>query len=66
MKKQHAKLIFDDDDGVGIVKFSPDFATEHWVTQADALTDWIHALQSEYERVLDIAYEVDLLERGDQ
>ena len=57
MKKQYVKLIFDDDDGVGIVKFSPGFATEHWVTQADALTDWIHALQREYEK---------LLERSDQ
>jgi len=66
MKTKFAQLVFDDDDGVGIVKFSPTFATEHWVTQADALTDWIHALQSEYERVLDIAYEVELLERGDQ
>lgn len=53
MKTQHAKLIFDDDDGVGIVKFSPGFATEDWVTQADALTDWIHALQEEYAKLLE-------------
>ena len=53
MKTKFAQLIFDDDDGVGIVKFSPTFATEHWVTQADALTDWIHAQQSEYEKLLE-------------
>jgi len=53
MKTKFAQLIFDDDDGVGIVKFSPTFATEHWVTQADALTDWIYALQREYEKLLE-------------
>ena len=57
MKTQYAKLIFDDDDGVGIVKFSPTFAAEHWVTQADALTDWIHALQEEYAKLLERADE---------
>lgn len=56
MKTKFAQLVFDDDEGVGIVKFSAGFATEHWVTQADALTDWIHALQEEYAK---------LLERGD-
>lgn len=53
MKTKFAQLVFDDDDGVGIVKFSPGFADEHWVTQADALTDWIHALRGEYEKLLE-------------
>jgi len=53
MKTKFAQLVFDDDEGVGIVKFSAGFATEHWVTQADALTDWIHALQEEYAKLLE-------------